>query len=99
MQMFVMWNSGSIPYVPPRHNYTCVESTHPPAPSLIEEVMATSCSVNDSIIKLDVEWSPPAVINGELDFYDIWIDDVSLLPHENSMNPHYSSVNVCLIVH
>ena len=97
MQMSVVWNSSSIPYVPPSYNYTCVESTRLPAPSLVENFTVTSCSVNDSLITLDIEWSPPSTVNGELDSYDIWmsfsIQDI-LEPHEDRVDLEYTSVNV-----
>ena len=95
--MYVVWNSNSIPYVPPSHIYTCIESTHPPAPSLVENVTVTSCSVNDSTIALHIEWSPPTVVNEELDSYDVWIGTDILEPDEDRVNLDYSSVNVCAV--
>ena len=90
--MSVMWDSSNIPYVPPHHPYHCVESTRPPAPSLVERITITSCLVNNSAASLQIEWSPPLVINGELDFYNIWIGRVVLQPLEEREDIEYSSV-------
>ena len=94
-QMFVIWNS-SLPYIPSRHDYTCLESTRPPAPSIVENITIASCLVNDSVIALYIEWLPPSTVNGELSSYDIWIGRM-LGPQENSLNMDliYITVPVC----
>ena len=93
--MYVVWNS-SIPYKLPSHSYTCMESTHPPSPSLVENITVTSCLVNVSAIALFIEWLPPSVINGELSFYDVWIGGM-LRPLDNtlSMAVDHITVQVC----
>ena len=90
--MSVMWNSSSIPYVPPPFIYCCVESTRPPAPSLVKNITVTSCLVNNSVATLHIEWSPPSVVNGELDSYDIWIGRMVLQPLEEREDIDHSSV-------
>ena len=90
--MSVMWNSSSIPYVPPLHIYPCVKSTRPPAPSLVENITVTLCLVNDSAATLHIGWSPPLVINGELDYYNIWIGREVLQPLEEREESDYSTV-------
>ena len=90
--MSVMWNSSNIPYVPPPHIYPCVKSTRPPVPSLVENINITPCLVNDSAAILHIEWSPPLVINGELDYYDLRIGRVFLQSLEEREESDYSTV-------
>ena len=95
------WNDSSIPYVPPKHIYTCVESTRYPVPGLVEDVSITSCSSNDSDITLYLEWSPPSIIIGRLDSYDICVG-VTLVPDQGIPDPdngshECSKLNVCLV--
>lgn len=87
VQMSVVWNFSSISFDPPNHIYTCMESTHPPAPSLIENITVALCLINDSTAALYIEWSPPSVINGELYSYNIRID---------SSFDYYSVYVICL---
>lgn len=99
LQTYVTWNRSSIPYVPPKHNYTCMESTLYPVPGLVEDVSITSCSSNDSGITLYLEWSPPSTVVGELDSYDIYVG-VTLLPDQETPpdngSHECSELNVCV---
>lgn len=98
LQTYVNWNSD-IPYIPPRYVYDCMISAVSPRPYPVEKVMVTSCSVNDSIINLYLNWSPPSVINGALDSYDICLGNVPLEPNEEISNKSHdcrkSKQNVC----
>ena len=81
MQSHVIWNiSGT--YEPPEHIYTCVESTFYSVPGLVEDLSISSCSNNGTDVILYLEWSPPSVITGELEFYDVCIGNVSLMPDQ-----------------
>ena len=101
--MYVIWNNGSILYVPPRKIYTCIESTQPPGPSPIENITVISCSVYASVMNLHVQWSPPAIYNGELDFYELCLGRVPLLPNEGMPNHvdydcTHSALNVTILI-
>ena len=100
LQTYVTWNRSSIPYVPPKHTYTCIESTLYPVPGLVEDISITLCSSNDSNITLYLEWSPPSMIVGELDSYDICVG-VTLVPDQEILDPdngshECSKLNVCI---
>ena len=75
-----------MPYIPPRHTYNCIESAVPPRPYPIENFIVTPCSINDSTISLALEWSPPPIINGELDSYDVCIGSEPLEPDEEILS-------------
>ena len=96
MQMYMIWN-GDIAYRPPRHQYNCTESTMAPRPYPIENLKVTSCSENDSAISLSLEWSPPSIVNGRLDFYDVCIGNEPLEPDEEASNTSYNCLkqSVC----
>ena len=89
MQMYVIWSSD-VAYIPLRYGYDCTESTMPPRPYPIENLMVTSCSENDSAINLSLEWSPPSIINGRLDSYDVCIGNKPLEPDEDSSNTSHN---------
>ena len=93
MQTYVNWNS-SIFYTPPRYGYNCTVSTVSPRPYPVENFMVTSCSVNDSTINLLLTWSPPSVINGALDSYDVCVGNEPLEPNEEIFNTSHD----CLLV-
>ena len=96
--MYATWNSSSSLYVPPKHIYTCMESTRPPGPSLVENITVIACSIDGSNMTLYMQWSPPTVYNGELDFYDLCIGGAPLMPDEeipNSGDYDCSTLNVC----
>ena len=85
MQMYVIWNSD-LAYIPPRYSYNCTESAMAPRPYPIEYLMVTSCSENASTINLSLEWSPPSIVNGRLDSYDVCIGNEPLEPDEEASN-------------
>lgn len=84
-QTFAIWNISG-PYVPPKHIYTCVQSSYYQVPSLVDDLNITSCKINGSDISIELKWSPPAVIIGNLDFYDVCIGNVSLMPDQETTN-------------
>ena len=86
MQTYIMWNSSSIPYVPSAHIYTCELSALSPAPSLVENFTVISFFTDGPEVTLSLEWSSPAIINGQLASYDICIGPISLEPEEDVSN-------------
>ena len=100
MQMHVIWNSD-IAYIPPRYVYNCTESTMAPRPHPVENLMVTSCSVNASTINLSLKWSPPSIVNSQLDSYDVCIGNRPLGPNEleaSNANSTCLKQMVCLLL-
>ena len=84
MQALIVWNSSSIPYVPPAHVYTCELSAVSPAPGFVENFTTTSFFTNGPEITLYLEWSPPMIINGQLASYEVCIGSTPLEPEEET---------------
>ena len=99
-QTYVMWNISG-PYIPPKHTYTCVQSTFYPVPGPIDDLSITSCSVRGSNISVELQWSPPSVIIGELHSYDICTGNIPLVPDQeipNNGSHKCLHLNVCACV-
>ena len=91
-----MWNSG-IPYTPPSYSYNCTISTMAPRPYLVESFTVNVCSINDTTINLNLTWSPPTLVNGGLDSYEICMGNEPLESNEGISNKSDDCLkhNVC----
>ena len=83
LQTYVIWNTSTVPYIPPSYSFACTESALSPAPSLVQDFTVNSYSTNGNQITLDMDWSPPSVPNGELVSYEICIGGEPLAPTED----------------
>lgn len=81
-QAYITWNSSNVAYVPPSHPYTCMASALAPAPSAVDTLAVVPYFTDGPEVTLQLTWSPPAILNGDLSSFDVCIGSIPLDPHE-----------------